>query len=465
MKTVLIIVLAALLLCAAAALLLVLFLVLIPMRRLRRLSETAKMMDPETLRAEAEGIGGAPGRAAQALIAACEDSAEERKGVSSELSSTDEERYKTSVVDEISASLLPQTLKNRLAGMAFSLSGGILPGKRRSCAFYDHFFLDENTLCLAVGRVYGGGIAEALFAVVAQTTIRSQLRMGIPLTDAMSAVNAQLFDLGGRNSVNALVCVLNIVNGRLSFVNAGGALPLLMRREERYEWLNTPVYAPLGANESVSYRSEVLRLNQGDRLFLCTADLCEMRNRDGEFFRDRELLSALNLSRSQCRGTDELLHFVRNEAEAFCESGDDVLSSAAIALEYVKGNRDFIFTLVRSVPEEAPLVTEFMRKTLDEWKIDPKERAKQILLADELFALCCRACETETDVKVECAVKPDENALHLRMYAPMGGSDPLAVSGDASGGSAANYIRTHTKRAAFEAGIERDMIEIVSTLS
>ena len=463
METVLIIVLAALLLCAVTAFLLVLFLVLIPMKRLTRLSQKAQTQDPEVLRTEAQSIGGAPGRAAQALLGVGKGEGGTLDG--SNVSHADEERYKAAVVDEICASLLPQPLKNRLSGMAFSLTGGIQPGKRRSCSFYDHFFLDENNVCLVVGQVPGGGVAEALFAVVAQTTIRSQLRLGRSITDAMSSVNAQLYDLGGRNTVNALVCVLSIVNGRLCFVNAGGALPLLMRSEECYEWLNTPVYAPLGSNESVSYRSEILRLSQGDRLFLYTADLGEIRNRDGEFFRDRELKSALNLSRTKSRGTDELLQFIRDEAAAFCERGDDVLSSAAIALEYVKGNRDFIFTLVRSVPEEAPLVTEFMRKTLEDGKIEPKDRPKLILLADELFTLCCRACVAETDIKVECAVKPEENALHLRMFAPMGGNDPLSVSGDASGGSAANYIRTQTKRAAFEAGIERDMIEIISELS
>ena len=461
MKTVLIAVLAALLLCAVGALLLILFLILIPLRRLKKLTETAEDKRPETLRTEAERIGGAPGKAAKALIDACE-AAGPKTCERTEADPAAEERYKSAVVDEICASLMPRELKSRLANLTFSLKGDIRPGKRKSCTFYDHFFLDENTVCLSVGQVNGNGIAEALLALVAQTSIRSQLRLGRSLTAAMSDVNSQLYELGGRNSVNALVCVLSTVNGRFSFVNAGGTLPLLMRSEERYERLNTPVYDPLGANEIVSYRSEVMRLSQGDRLFLYTSELGEMKNAEGALFRDTELLSVLNRSRNQCRSTEELLQFVQNEASAFCESGDDVLSYAAMALEYVKGNRDFVFTLVRSVPEEAPLVTEFMRKTLEEGKIAPKDQAKHILLTDEMFTLCCRACETETDVKIECAIKPEEGILHLRMFAPMGGKDPLDIGNDAAGGVAANYIRTHTKQATFEAGIGRDMLEIIS---
>ncbi len=464
MQTILIPVLAVLLLCAVVALLLILFLILIPMRRLKQLTETAEDRSPEALRAEAERIGGVPGKTAKALIDACEET-KKLTSVGTDADPAAEERYKSAVVDGICASLLPQALKNRLASMTFSLAGGIQPGKRLSCVFYDHFFLDENTVCFSVGQVPGSGIAEALFAVVAQTTIRSQLRLGRSLTETMSDVNAQLYDLGGRNRVNALVCVMNTLNGRFSFVNAGSELPMLMQSDERYEWLNTPVYDPLGANERVSYRSEIMRLDQGDLLFICTSDLGEMKNSNGELFRDTELLSVLNRSRSRCRSTEELLDFVQNEASAFCESDGDILSYAAIAIEYVKGNRDFVFTLVRSVPEEAPLVTEFMRKTLEEGRIEPKDRAKHILLAEEMFALCCRACGADADVKIECAIKPEENILHLKMLAPMDGKDPLGIGGDASGGIAANYIRSHTQRATFEAGIGRDMLEIISELS
>ena len=464
MKDIVIWVLGALLLCAVVSLILLRLRVLRPMKAFLRLTQRLDELEPEEMRVQAARIPGAPGAAARAVAAFV--APDETKTVSKAArSAAEEERYKMAVVDQICGSLLPRPLKNKLAGMSFGLSGGILPGARQNCAFYDHFYLDENTLCLAVGQVPGNGIAEALFAVVAQTTIRSQLRMGRSLTEAMSDVNRQLYDIGGHSSANALVCVLNTVNGRLSFVNAGGTLPFLMRSEERYEWLNTPVYAPLGANESVSYRSEILRLNQGDRLFLYTADLGEMTNREGERFRDREFQSALNRSRTRSRGTEEALRFIRDEAAAFCESGDDVLSAAVIALQYNKGNRDFIFTLVHSVPEEAPLVTEFMRKTLEENGIAPKDRARQILLADELFALCCRACRKETDVKVECAIKPEENLLHLRLFAPMGGNDPLGGGEGSAGGSAANYIRTHTRRAAFEAGIDRDMLEIISELT
>ena len=438
--------------------------VLKPLKRLTELTGHLKELDAEEISSRAARIDGAPGKAARA-IASYAGMPERDGAAGGSGNSAAAEAYQLGVADEISRSLLPQLLKETAASQSVSLAADLLEGTRRNCDFYDYFFLDETSLCLMVGQVPGFGIPEALFAVVAQTTIRSRLRMGRSLVETMSDVNAQLYDLGGRNYVRVLVSVLNTVNGRFSYVNAGGAMPFLMRSEERYEWLKTPVYAPLGANESVVYRPEVLRLNQGDRLFFYTEDLGEMTNREGEEFREREFQAALNRSRSQTRSPEELLHFMQDEAAAFCERGDDVVGSAALTLEYRKGNRDFVFTMVRAAPENAPVVTDFMRKTLEDGGIAPRDRAKQILLADELFSLCCRVCEAEADIKVECAIRQEENTIQLRMFAPMGGRDPLYSGQSEADGNAANYIRTHTRRASFESGIERDMIEIVSELN
>ncbi len=448
------------LLACAAAFFLLRARVFAPLHRLREMAARLNELDARELRAQADAIGGVAGEAAHDIAAYAEAMEEDAPAEiqapgRTPLDGAAERR----VVDEICSSLLPQSLKENLARMTFSVAGGVQRGVRRNCVFYDYFFLDDRMLCTVVAQVPGTGIAEALFAVVTQTTIRSCLRMGRSLLDAMSDVNTQLYDLGGRDSTCAFVGVLDTMNGRYTFVNAGGVMPILMRSEEHYEWLKTPAYAPLGANESVNYRSELLRLNQGDRLFLYTADLGEMTDREGKPFSEQALLSALNRSRSRTRGTEELLRFVQDEAAAFCERGDDVFSSAMIALEYEKGNRDYIFTLVQGNVEQTGAVTDFMRRTLSDGGVEVKAQAKQILLAEELFALCCRVCEKDAEVKIECALR-QEAAMHLRMIAPMGGKDPLQERG-----SAADYIRAHTRRAACEAGSDRAMVEIESELS
>ena len=170
-------------------------------------------------------------------------------------------------------------------------------------------YIDPGLLCIVIGQTPGGGVAKALYMVVAQTTIRSRLRQGLSLSETLADVNRQLYDLDSKQSLCALVGTLNTADGRLSYVNAGQQQPLLMRNEERYEWMEAPVYAALGLNQNVSYRTMELRLKQGDRLFLYTSGLGDLTDREGVPFRDQAFRTALNRSRSKAREPGEILRY------------------------------------------------------------------------------------------------------------------------------------------------------------
>jgi len=169
---------------------------------------------------------------------------------------------------------LPQLLPDYPSRENFAVCGVASRGGGPSCCFYDYFFLDPGLLCVSIGQIPGGGAPEAIYMVVAQTAIRSRLRQGRSLAEAMSDVNAQLYDLGRKQSLSAFVGTLNTADGRFHFINAGSAVPLLMRSEG----LDAPVCAK---NEHVAYRTMDLRLKQGVRLLLHTAGLGQTQDAAG----------------------------------------------------------------------------------------------------------------------------------------------------------------------------------------
>ena len=205
---------------------------------------------------------------------------------------------------DICHSALPQVLPDLPSRSSFEVQGRLERGTADCSPFYDYFYIDPGLVCLVIGQVPGGSVAESLYMVVAQTTIRSRLRQGRSLAETMADVNAQLFDLGSQFSLHALVGTLSTADGMFHYVNAGEVQPLLMRNEDRYEWLDAPVYAPLGMNESVSYRTMELRLKQGDRLFFHTEGLGAIADREGTPFREQQLRADLNLSRAGRAGGD-----------------------------------------------------------------------------------------------------------------------------------------------------------------
>ncbi|MDE7245993.1 MAG: serine/threonine-protein phosphatase [Oscillospiraceae bacterium] len=377
-----------------------------------------------------------------------------------------EQTVRRELAEEIGRNALPQVLPDYPSRENFYTCGLLSPGNDASCCFYDYFYIDPGLLCVSIGQVPGGGVSEALYMVVAQTTVRSRLRQGRSLAETMADVNAQLYDLGSRQSFNVLVGTLNTSDGRFHYINAGQALPLLMRNESRCEWLEAPVYAPLGINESVTYQTMDLRLKQGDRLLFHTSGLGRTEDGQGKAFGEQELRSVLNLSVHKELEPEGMLSFLQAEAAAFCVREQDRLGYAALLLEFRKGDKELAHCEVPSQPAYAREVAAFLKKQFTDNGISPRSCARAALIVDELFALCCRRAGGGM-VMVECGIAPDAQMVNIRMTAPLGGVSPLENNSDCPSAEAAEFVCSQADYVTFktcENDSGRDTLTVVCFL-
>ena len=109
------------------------------------------------------------------------------------------------LANELNSSMLPKELPRREQGYEFAVRGLLCSGREVEYDFYDYFMLDQDRLCVIIGAVPGEGIPQALYTVMAQTAIKSQLRSGLPLAAAMTAANSQLHEMSGTFVLHALV--------------------------------------------------------------------------------------------------------------------------------------------------------------------------------------------------------------------------------------------------------------------
>lgn len=420
-------------------------------------------LEIDAFRHQAREMDGLAGETARAAASRLEELNSQLYTLQADAERQARQAVRRQLTEELCRSALPQVLRDSPAAAAFALAGSVETGQALSCTYYDYFFIDAGLLCVMVGQVPGDGIAEALYMVVAQTAIRSRLRMGRSLVEAMEDVNTQLYDQGARQALCALVGTLDTASGSFTYVNAGSAVPLLMRNGERYEWVDAPVYAALGINENVSYRSNQLRLRQGDRLFLQTSGLGEMQNAGGELFREQELRAVLNRSRSKARTPEEILRFTADEAAAYCQTDAGRIGYAALVLEYLKGDKELAHCEVPALPASAGQVTAFLNKRFADNGIQRRNYASVAVLVDELFALCCRRCEKGGSVMVECGIAPDGQTVTVRMSAPLQGMNPLEAD-DAPAASAAAFIEERAEYLTFKPGEGRDTLTAVCFL-
>ena len=364
----------------------------------------------------------------------------------------------------LNVSLLPKDLPPREGGYPFEIRGRLEQGEELACCFYDYFLLEGERLCLLMGEVPGHGTPQVIYTVMAQATIKSQIRSGLSLTAALTAANQQLYEVGNGLSIQVLAGVLDGISGRFTYINAGQQPPLVMRSGEHYEWNRKRVYDPLGQNENVVYQAEELELRQGDRLLFHSQGLDRLRGGKGQAFAPEGLHLALNeKSIRLARLTDQLEH-LSAAASAFTGRSKAAQGYALMALEYRRRDRAQAHCLLTPDGTGSEALTDFLRGQLESNGILGGAMARLLVLADELFALCCRRAPRDGRLMAECAIPPGERLVILRLRGDLGGISPLEELEDEAAEHAAAFIKKHCDRLLFEHTDSMDTATVVKRL-
>lgn len=299
---------------------------------------------------------------------------------------------------------------------------------------------------------------------MAQATIKSQMRSGLPLKEAMTAANRQLNEMSDSLALNALVGVLDGVRGTFAYVNAGQQSPLLMRSQDRYQWLRSDAYAPLGQSENVIYPVTELELHQGDRLFFHTAGLDKIQNGEGRAFGKERLVVALNESRSCQDDMERQLEYISSAGDAYADQTGEAGGYALLTLEYRRRDRAQAHCLLTADNAGSARLTEFLRCQLEANRLQPRQMAETLVLADELFALCRRQAAPDSRIMAECAIPGGEGRVILRLRGDMGGHSPLERQEGEAAVHAAEFITKNCDRVLFERDDNLDTVTVVKGL-
>ena len=158
--------------------------------------------------------------------------------------------------------------------------------------FYDCFFLENGSICAAIGDVSGKGVSAALFMAMAKTMLREGLKQGLSPAAAMERVNGELCESNPEGMfVTAFVLVLNPASGELRYANAGHNPPLLLGKKGP-DWLECDPGIALGLFEDTGIENGRLKLEPGEGILLYTDGITEAVNGDKAFF-GTERLQAL----------------------------------------------------------------------------------------------------------------------------------------------------------------------------
>ena len=182
--------------------------------------------------------------------------------------------------------------------------------------FYDFYFVDKEHLAFLIADVSGKGIPAAMFMMTAKTLLKSYAESGMSVSDVLTQANNKLCE---GNDAGMFVTVwmgyLNTRTGEVTYANAGHNPPLIRRADGSVEFIRSRPGFVLAGMEDIRYRSNTIRLEQGDILYLYTDGVTEATDRNNNLYGEKRLQTVLE--RGSGIDVKSLCLLVKDDVDAF----------------------------------------------------------------------------------------------------------------------------------------------------
>ncbi|MER5994928.1 PP2C family protein-serine/threonine phosphatase [Streptomyces viridosporus] len=187
-----------------------------------------------------------------------------------------------------------------------------------------------HTLHLGVFDAMGHDTTAGITANVAVAACRNARRQGATLAETSQEVERALIEqFDARRYVTAILADLDMESGRLTWINRGHHLPILIRDSRWTSELACPPAGPMGTGLGLPITMATEQLEPGDRLLLYTDGIVEARDaRGAEFGRDR----FVDFIRRHHSGRHTLHETLRRLMTAVMEHHDGKLDDDATVL-------------------------------------------------------------------------------------------------------------------------------------
>ena len=220
----------------------------------------------------------------------------------------------------IQQTLLPKELPS-LDG--WHISAHYQPARAVGGDFYDFLQFPDGRLGIFVGDVTDKGVPAALVMATTRSILRTTAERYVSPGKVLGRANDMLCpDIPNNMFVTCLYALLDPVNRRMCFANAGHNLPY-RRREEGIDELKA-TGMPLGLMEGMHYEEKEVILHPGETILLFSDGLPEAHNPDKEMFGFPRLKELIKKHEGNLSLIDYLLQELAGFTGPTWEQEDDV---------------------------------------------------------------------------------------------------------------------------------------------
>ncbi len=242
-------------------------------------------------------------------------------------------RQELDIAAKMQASILPRHWPEH---PSYSVWGTMRSAKEVGGDFYDHFPTSDDKLGLVVADVSGKGIPAALFGTVSKTLLRAiAVRSNDDAGTIVGEVNNGLCeDNDSCMFVTTLYCTFDATNGRVTFVNAGHPLPLVISANGQARYLSGASGMALGIMEDIEFKQMEVQLEAGDILLMFTDGVTEAMNTESIEYGTDRLLALFQQTERSTHSVRETVERMMNAVDSFAAGAVQSDDITCIALQY-----------------------------------------------------------------------------------------------------------------------------------
>jgi serine phosphatase RsbU (regulator of sigma subunit)/predicted enzyme related to lactoylglutathione lyase len=237
----------------------------------------------------------------------------ERRAAAEKLEAERRAAQELDIAKRVQARLFPQNLPPL---KTLDYAGVCIQAREVGGDYYDFLNLGQSRLGLVIGDTSGKGIGAALLMANLQANLRSQSAIALQRPRRFLQSVNQLFNENTTDSAYATLFFggYDDRSRRLRYANCGHYAPLLLRRDDGLERLNS-TGTVLGLFREWDCSVEECAMQPGDVMALYTDGITEAFNPDEEEFGEQRLIDLLRRNREQT--AQAMLSVIMDEVQQF----------------------------------------------------------------------------------------------------------------------------------------------------
>lgn len=170
------------------------------------------------------------------------------------------------------------------------------PSENLSGDFFDVFKIDEENTGIYICDVVGHGVSASLLTVFVRQSIRTISKGNMSLDLIMKSLHKTFLSLNldYDKYFSVFFGIYNKTTKEFKYVNAGhNSEPILQRTNKEIILLKSKGYPIANIFDNVKYDENTLELNVGDKLFLYTDGITEVKNDEMQEFGIENLIEVI----------------------------------------------------------------------------------------------------------------------------------------------------------------------------